>query len=493
MKFDYDFDYNGPSRSFSHSPCYVERLRATVVGDCPHRSSPVQIAGVRMKGLPSGRRSVEELFDLLKDLPCLQTLHMDGCPGWLADLGTLHQLRNFTFTTTSTEDCPKAPTSAKSIGMIFPPNLEILKTQGIRFGPGELSTSALPHLNQLDITHSGLPEDLPAGLKHLRIELNPTLEWVIPKAWAELTQLKTMAIEGTSPSDRLLLQLTPVFDEMMWLLTVKTCLRTTLPDPTRVQFCSVDIKLRLCTSPPKNLGCGTDFALATGLSWSAVGLVILALLCCACSGYQYEHSVGVVHRSFGVVSLGAICSCVWLTLETFPSIFARVMLGIGGLHYVAFMLSFWISMKHAEKHACFPSDARESKPVMLDTAWFFWRFKGGRFSRCLSAALIVLAAPSVLELAGLFHTITGSKIPCVTSEMDLRVWLHWKVALQGLTASAFQAVFQSIVFNLPLAKFFDMVGAHHHVPLWVLALTLVLSQLSILLGVGRALSPISGD
>ncbi|GMH41315.1 hypothetical protein BSKO_09225 [Bryopsis sp. KO-2023] len=493
MKFAYHFDYKGPFRFFWDSPCYDERMRDTVEGGCPDRSSsPVQIAGVRMEGLPSGRRSVEELFDLLKDLPCLQTLHIHHCPGWMAGLGTLHQLRNFTLTKPSTEDCPKGPTNAKSIGMIFPPNLEILKTQGIRFGPGELSTSALPHLEQLDVADSGLPEDLPAGLDHLRIELDPALEWVIPKAWAELTRLETMAIEGTSPSDRLQLQLTPVFDKMRWLEVVDTCLRTTPPNPTRLQFCNMDyFQLRLCTYP-KTFGCGTDFALATGLSWMGVGLVILLFLCgCVCSVFECEPFVGVVHRSFGVVSLGAICSCVWLIVETFPSIFAKVMLGIGALHYVVFMLSFWISMKHTEKHACFPSDARESEPGMLDTAWFSWRFRGGRSSRCLSTTLIVLAAPLVLELAGLFHTLTGRKIPRVTSEMDLRVWLYWRIVLQGLTASAFQAVLQSIVFNLPLAKFFDMVGAHD-VPLWVLALTLVLSELSILLAVGRALSALCG-
>ncbi|GMH41304.1 hypothetical protein BSKO_09214 [Bryopsis sp. KO-2023] len=495
VQLDYHFDYGGPFRfgsGYSASLCYDERMpdrQEEEEGGCPHEStSAIQISGVRMVRFPSRRRSVEELFDLLKDLPCLQTLHIDGCPGSLAGLGTLHQLRNFTLTKPSTEDCPKGPTSAKSIGMIFPPNLEILTTQGIKFGPGELSASALPHLKQLDVADSGLPEYLPIGLEHLRIQLDPTREWVVPKAWAELAQLRTMAIEGTSPSDRLLLQLTPVFDEMMWLRAVETCLRTTPPDPTLLQFCNMDFELRLCTYP-KKFGCGipvrTDFSLATGLLWMAVGVVIHALLCCCvCSESECgSFFVGVVHRSFGVVSLGAICSCVWLILETFPSIFARVMLGILALHYVIFMLSFWISMKHAEKYACFPSDARESKLGLLDTAWFFWRFKGGRFSRCLTTLLIVLAAPLVLEPAGLFHTITGRKIPCVTSEMDLRVWLHRRIVLQGITASTFQAVFQSIVFNLPQAKFFDMVGAHH-VPLWMFAVTLVLSQSSILLGVG---------
>ncbi|GMH44777.1 hypothetical protein BSKO_12729 [Bryopsis sp. KO-2023] len=496
VQFDYHFDYHGPFKFVSDyiaSPCYDERMPDRQEGEegeeagCPHESTAaVQISGVRMARFPSRRRYVEELFDLLKDLPCLQTLHIDGCPGWLAGLATLHQLRNFTLTKASTEDCPKGPTSAKSIDMIFPPNLEILTTQGIRFDPGELSTSALPHLNQLNITDSGLPEDLPAGLEHLRIELDPTLEWVIPKAWAKLTQMMTIVIEGTSPSDRLLLQLTPVFDKMRWLEHVETCLRTTPPDPTRLQFCSMDFQLRLCNSP-KKFGCGTDIALATKVTWIAVGLAIFALLCrCVCSGSECGSLVvGVVHRSFGVVSLGAICSCVWLILETFPSIFAKVMLGIGALHYVAFMLSFWISMKHTETHACFPSDARE--PGMLDTAWFSWRFKGGRFSRCLRTKLIVLVAPLVLELAGLFHTLTGEEIPYITSEMDLRVWLYWRIVLQGLTASAFQAVFQSIVFNLPLAEFFDMVGAHH-VPLGVVASTLVLSQLSIVLGVCEAFS-----
>ncbi|GMH41328.1 hypothetical protein BSKO_09238 [Bryopsis sp. KO-2023] len=509
VKFDYHFDYHGHFPFVSDyiaSPCYDERMpdrqddermpdrQEGEEAGCPHPStSVVQISGVRMVRFPSRRRSMEELFDLLKDLPCLQTLHIDGCPGWLAGLGTLQRLRNFTLTKPSTEDCPKGPTSAKSIGMIFPPNLEVLTTQGIRFGQGELSTSALPHLKQLNITDSGLPEDLSTGLEHLRIELDPTLEWVIPKAWANLTQLTTMAIEGTSPSDRLQLQLTPVFDKMRWLEDVEICLRTTPPDPTRLQFCSMDFQLRLC-SYPKKFGCGIDFALATGFSWMAFGLVIFALLCLWVYSGSERGSLfaGVVHRSFGVVSLGAICSCVWLIVETFPSLFAKVMLGIGLLHYVVFMLSFWISIKHTETHACFPSDARESEPGMLDTAWFSWRFRRGRFSRCLSTMLIVLAAPLVLELAGLFHTLTGRKIPCVTSEIDLRVWLYWRILLQGLTASAFQAVFQSIVFNLPLAEFFDMVGAHHDVPLWVLASTLVLSQLSIVLGVGRPKDVIRG-
>ncbi|GMH41331.1 hypothetical protein BSKO_09241 [Bryopsis sp. KO-2023] len=494
VEFDCHFDYDAPFQfdsDYIASPCYDERMPDRQEGQegeeagCPHESaSAVQISGVRMVRFPSRRRSVEELFDLLKDLPCLQTLHIDGCPGWLAGLGTLPHLRNFTLTKPSTKDCPKGPTSAKSIDMIFPPNLEILTTQGIRFGPGELSTSALPHLNQLNITDSGLPEDLPAGLEHLRIELDPTLEWVIPKAWEKVTQLRTMAIQGTSPSDRLLLHLTPVFDKMWRLEHVETCLRTTPPDPTRLQFCSMGyFPLRLCNSP-KTFGCGTDFALATKVTWIVAGVVIFLLLCrCVCSESECgSFFVRVKHRALGVVSFGAIFSCVTLILETIPSVFARVMLGIGALHYVVFMLSFWISMKNTEKHACFPSDARESEPGMLDTAWFSWRFKGGRFSRCLSTTLIVLAAPLVLELAGLFHTLTGRKICCVTSEMDLRVWLYWRIVLQGLTASAFQAVFQSIVFNLPLAKFFDMVGAHD-VPLGVLTWTLVLSQLSIVLGV----------
>ncbi|GMH41332.1 hypothetical protein BSKO_09242 [Bryopsis sp. KO-2023] len=503
LQFDYHFDYDGPfgfGSDYIASPCFDKRMpdrQEREKGEkrgCPHRStSVVQISGVRMVRFPSRRRSVEELFDLLKDLPCLQTLHIDGCPGWPAGLGTLHQLRNFTFTKPSTEDCPKGPTSAKSIGMIFPPNLEILTTQGITFGPGELSTSALPHLNQLNMTDSGLPEDLPAGLEHLRIELDPTLEWTIPKAWANLTQLETMAIEGTSPSDRLLLHLTPVFDRMKRLQVVETCLRATPPDPTRLQFCSMDFELRLCNSP-KKFGCGTDFALATIYIWLTVGFLVTPKFCylvsrCVNSESECLPFERVVHGSFGVVSLGAICSCVWLILETFPSIFAKVMLGIGVLHYVVFMLSFWISMKHTEKHACFPSDARESEPGMLDTAWFSWRFKGGRVSRCLRTTLSLLAAPLVLELTGLFHTLTGRKISCVTSEMDLKVWLYWRIVLQGLTASAFQAVFQSIVFNLPLAEFFHMVGAHH-VPLGVVASTLVMSQLSIVLGAFEVLLPL---
>ncbi|GMH41337.1 hypothetical protein BSKO_09247 [Bryopsis sp. KO-2023] len=503
MHVDYKWGLPQPPRS---SACdYQRRNMSPETDECLNEASSLaRIVGVETEWRPENQPSVEELFDSFGDLPCLQALQITGCPGRLPDLGTLHQLRNLTLL------CPNSSRIAENMGLKFPPSLEKLTTQGIMFASGELSDTVLPRLKQLDIADSGLPQDVPVGLQHIRIKLDPTSEWVIPKRWAGLTELRSIAIEGVHPSDRLRLQLTPVFSNMTLLEDVEICLRTAIPDLTRVQLCSMDVAVHLCTTKG-TLGCRpTDLAVVIAISWCILGVmfVVCLLHICCCPKKQAAESVydqlrvedsefpeaftpvcahargrdiiTPVHMCLAVVYLGAVCSYVWLILETFPSIFAKVMLGFGVFHCVVSVLFFWRSIASTGKYAFSRSDARGSAPGLLDTAWYFWRFKGGAFSRCLKTALLVFAAPLVLEFASLMHVLTGGgKITCISSEVDFGAYLYWRTVVQGAAVSPLQAIFQSVVFNLPLAQFYSML-ATLHVPVWMFALTLALAQLSIL-------------